>query len=39
MRDALDDQFVAGTALHADDQLLPFGHRLIATPSAALGEL
>ena len=39
MRDAIGDKFVAGLALYAGDQVLPFGDRLLATPISALWEL
>ena len=38
MRDALGDQFVAGVALYSGDEVLPFGDRLLAVPTAALWE-
>lgn len=39
MRDTLGDKFVAGIALYAGDDVLPFGDRLLAAPISALWEL
>jgi uncharacterized protein len=39
MRDALGDNFVAGVALYAGQQILPFGDRLLAAPISTLWEL
>lgn len=39
MRDALGDKFMAGVALYAGAQVLPFGDRLLAAPISALWEL
>ena len=39
MRDALGDKFMAGIALYAGHEVLPFGDRLIAAPISALWEL
>ncbi len=39
MRDAIGSKFVAGIALYAGSQVLPFGDRLIAAPISALWEL
>ena len=39
MRNALGDKFMAGVALYAGEQVLPFGDRLLAAPISALWEL
>jgi len=39
MRDTLGDKFMAGIALYAGDDVLPFGDRLLAAPISALWEL
>jgi len=39
MRDVLGERFVAGIALHAGRDILPFGDRLPAVPLSALWEL
>jgi len=39
MRDALGDKFMAGIALYAGNDVLPFGDRLLAAPISALWEL
>jgi predicted AAA+ superfamily ATPase len=39
MRETLGDKFVAGIALYAGNDVLPFGDRLIAAPISALWEL
>jgi uncharacterized protein len=39
MRDTLGDKFVAGVALYAGQQILPFGDRLLAAPISTLWEL
>ncbi len=39
MRDTLGDKFMAGIALYAGHEVLPFGDRLIAAPISALWEL
>jgi uncharacterized protein len=39
MRDRLGDKFIAGVALYAGTDVLPFGDRLLAAPIAALWEL
>jgi hypothetical protein len=39
MRDTVGDKFVAGVALYAGQQILPFGDRLLAAPISTLWEL
>lgn len=39
MRDTIGEQFVAGIALYAGHQVLPFGDRLLAAPISALWEV
>jgi uncharacterized protein len=39
MRDALGDKFMAGIALYAGNDVLPFGDRLPAAPVCSLWEL
>jgi predicted AAA+ superfamily ATPase len=39
MRDTLGDKFVAGVALYAGQQILPFGDRLLAAPISTLWDL
>jgi uncharacterized protein len=39
MRDTLGEKFMAGIALYAGHEVLPFGDRLIAAPISALWEL
>lgn len=39
MRDTLGAKFVAGIALYAGDDVLPFGDRLLAAPISALWQL
>lgn len=39
MRDTLGERFVAGLAIYAGQQVLPFGDRLFAAPISALWEL
>jgi hypothetical protein len=39
MRDAIADKFMAGIALYAGNDVLPFGDRLLAVPISALWEL
>lgn len=39
MRDVLQDRFLAGVALYAGRETLPFGERLAAVPISALWEL
>ncbi len=39
MRNALGEKFIAGIALYAGNDVLPFGDRLLAAPISALWEL
>jgi uncharacterized protein len=39
MCDALRDKFIAGIALYAGHDVLPFGDRLLAAPISTLWEL
>jgi hypothetical protein len=39
MRDAIGDKFVAGVALYAGDQVLPFGDRYSHLPGRILGKV
>jgi len=39
MRDAVGDKFMAGIALYAGYDVLPFGDRFLAVPISALWEL
>lgn len=39
MRDTVGDKFMAGIALYAGNNVLPFGDRLLAAPISALWEL
>lgn len=39
MRDSLGSRFIAGIALYAGNNVLPFGDRLLAAPISALWEL
>jgi hypothetical protein len=39
MRNALGEKVIAGIALYAGNDVLPFGDRLLAAPISALWEL